>query len=75
MKKKAIKLVQGVAFGAILLLSSCHSAYEVTKVEGRMQPIDSTWDANPDADAVALLAPYKAKIDSIMNNVVGPAEM
>lgn len=75
MKKKAIKLVQGVAFGAILLLSSCHSAYEVTKVEGRMQPIDSTWDANPDADAVALLAPYKAKIDSIMNNVVGTAEM
>lgn len=75
MKKKTIKLVQGVAFGAILLLSSCHSAYEVTKVEGRMQPIDSTWDANPDADAVALLAPYKAKIDSIMNNVVGTAEM
>lgn len=75
MKKKAIKLVQGVAFGAILLLSSCHSAYEVTKVEGRMQPIDSAWDANPDADAVALLAPYKAKIDSIMNNVVGTAEM
>lgn len=75
MKKKAIKLVQGVAFGAILLLSSCHSAYEVTKVEGRMQPIDSTWDANPDAAAVALLAPYKAKIDSIMNKVVGTAEM
>lgn len=75
MKKKALKQVQGLAFGAILLLASCHPAYEVTKVEGRMQPIDSAWDANSDADAVALLAPYKAKIDSIMNKVVGTAEM
>ena len=40
-----------------------------------MQPIDSVYDVNPDAEAVALLAPYKAKIDSMMYRVVGTAEM
>ncbi len=40
-----------------------------------MVAIDSTWDVNPDAEAVALLAPYKAKVDSIMYRVVGTAEM
>lgn len=57
------------------MLTSCHSGYEVTKVEGRRIAIDSTWDVRPDADAVALLVPYKAKVDSIMNRVVGATEM
>lgn len=40
-----------------------------------MQPIDAAYDASPDAEAVALLAPYKAKVDSVMYRVVGTAEM
>ena len=40
-----------------------------------MVAIDSTWDVNPDAEAMALLAPYKAKVDSIMLRVVGTAEV
>ena len=75
MKKKTVKFVSGVALGVMLLLTSCHSTYEVTNVEGRMQSIDSLLDATPDAEAVALLAPYKAKIDSMMYNVVGTAEV
>lgn len=59
---------------AVFLLTSCHSAYEITKVEGGRVPIDSTWDVKPDAEAVALLVPYKAKIDSVMYSVVGTAE-
>ena len=59
----------------MFLFASCHSAYEVTKAEGRMLPIDSTYDVAPDAEAMALLAPYKAKIDSMMYRVVGTAEM
>lgn len=57
--------------GLLLLLSSCHSSYRVTSVEGRMHPMDSLLDAAPDADAVALLAPYKAQMDSMMSRVVG----
>lgn len=75
MKKKILKFVSGVALGAILLLTSCHSTYQLTKAEGSMQSIDAALDAEPDAEAVALLAPYKAKIDSMMYRVVGTAEM
>lgn len=75
MKKPYLKLLSGAVLAAAFLLTSCHSAYEVTKVEGDRVPIDSTWDAKPDAEAIALLAPYKAKVDSIMYSVVGTAEM
>ena len=66
MKKSYLKFVSGAVLAMMFLLASCHSACEVTKVEGRMQPMDSTYDVNPDTEAMALLAPYKAKIDSMM---------
>lgn len=75
MKRSYLKSVSVVALGTMFLLVSCHSVYDVTKVEGSMQPIDSTFDVNPDVEAVSLLAPYKAKIDSMMYRVVGTAEM
>ena len=75
MKKGYLKFVSGLALAVMFSFTSCHSAYEVTKVEGRMHPMDSTYDVNSDAEAVALLAPYKAKIDSMMYRVVGTAEM
>lgn len=75
MKRKNLKCIPGVLLAALFLFSSCHSAYEVTKSAGTMVPMDSTWDARPDAEAIALLAPYKAKIDSVMYRVVGTAEM
>lgn len=70
MKKCYLKIVSGTALAVMFLFASCHSAYEVTKAEGRMQPIDSTYDVAPDAEAMALLAPYKVKIDSMMYRVV-----
>ncbi|MCI1683585.1 MAG: 5'-nucleotidase C-terminal domain-containing protein [Bacteroides sp.] len=75
MKNQTSRLLQGIFLSTILLMSSCRSAYEVTKVEGTMVPIDSTWDAKPNQEAVALLAPYKAKIDSMMYRVLGTAQM
>lgn len=75
MKKQTLKLMPGLLLSVIMLMSSCHSAYEVTKVEGTMVPIDSTWDVKPDSAAVALLAPYKARIDSVMYHVVGVAAL
>lgn len=75
MNRHYLKTLSSSALAVMFLLTSCHSAYEVTKVEGGRIPIDSTWDAKPDAEAVALLAPYKAKMDSIMYSVVGTAEM
>ncbi|ADV42277.1 5'-nucleotidase C-terminal domain-containing protein [Bacteroides helcogenes] len=75
MKKTYLKLLSGVTLAVSLLLTSCHSAYEVTKAEGEIVPINAVWDAKPDAEAMALLAPYKAKVDSVMYHVVGTAEI
>ena len=66
MKKQTFSLLAGAVLAVALLLVSCHSSYEVTKVEGGRIPMNSVWDAEPDAEAVALLAPYKARMDSVM---------
>ena len=75
MKQRAAKFFSGVALSGLLMLVSCHSSYELTKVEGGLITIDSVWDRHPDARAVALLAPYKAKIDSMMYRVMGVSEV
>ncbi|MDO4164901.1 MAG: 5'-nucleotidase [Bacteroides sp.] len=73
MKRIFENFISVAAFSAAFFLASCHSAYEVTKIEGGRVAIDSTWDAQPDAEMEAMLAPYKAKVDSIMYRVVGTA--
>lgn len=71
MNKHYLRQIPGWVVALLLTASSCHSGYEVTKVEGGRIPVDATWDAQPDAEAVALLAPYKAQVDSVMQHVVG----
>lgn len=71
MKRVMNPILPGALLSAVLLLSSCHSSYEVAKVEGRRIPMDAAWDAVPDVEAQALLAPYKRQIDSVMYSVVG----
>lgn len=66
----------GTAFAvALLLATSCRPSYEVAKVEGKLLPVDSTWDAVPQPEALALLAPYKTHVDSIMQEVIGTSAM
>lgn len=56
---------------ALLLLASCGSTrYVVTR--SRIL-IDSAYDKRPDSAAAAFMAPYKAKVDSMMNPIVGYA--
>lgn len=55
------------------LLASCRPAYKVTNAEVTRIPIDSTLDAQPDAETAAMLVAYKAQVDSIMQEVVGNA--
>lgn len=75
MRKPFLNRLPVVVLAVAFLLASCHSSYEVTSVEGGRVPIGYAWDAKPDAEAIALLAPYKAKIDSIMYHEVGTAEI
>lgn len=53
------------------LLAGCQTGAVITQHSGGYLPVDSTLDATPDPEAVALIAPYKHKVDSIMNHVIG----
>ena len=68
-----VSLLPGMTLAVCLLLAACRPAYEVTKVEGRLVAMDSTWDARPDSAAVALLLPYVNRVDSAMRHVLGQA--
>lgn len=75
MKKKTyITLLSAAVFFSVAA-SSCHSSYQLTSVEGTRVAIDSTWDEHPDMEAVNYLKPYKAKVDSMMNRVLGHADV
>lgn len=75
MNKLCLKALSGAFLVVAFSLTSCHTVYEVTSVEGDKVAMDSTWEAKPDTEAMALLNPYKAKIDSVMYHVVGTAEL
>ncbi len=53
------------------LLSSCSSHYQLTTIDRTRIVVDSRYDAMPDAEAVAFVAPYKHQVDSIMEPVMG----
>ena len=58
-----------------LSLSACRPACHVVRVEGSRVAIDATFDARPDAEAQALLVPYKHRVDSMMNHVLGTSAL
>jgi len=56
---------------ALILTAGCKSHYVLTDVSRTRLVVDSRYDAHPDAEAEALLAPYKQKVDSVMGPVMG----
>ena len=54
-------------------LMSCRQTYQLTRIEITRLPVDERLDADPDTAMMALLAPYKAAVDSVMDHVVGTA--
>ncbi len=75
MNNRLLNSVWVLAAGGALLLSACRPDYKVTQVEASRVAIDSTWDIRPDTAMTALIAPYKAQLDSTMHRVVGRASM
>ena len=63
-----LSLVSAVVI-SIVSCSSHH--YSVQSVDYQRVTIDSQFDAAPDAEAMAFLAPFKVKVDSLMSPVVG----
>ena len=67
---------RALSFGllpSMLLLAACSSGVQLTGVERERVLIDSRYDAVTDSAGVKFLAPYKAKVDSMMSPVVGHA--
>lgn len=78
MKQDYTKPLLGIALVGLFMFTSCHTTREVAETpaqivqaEGSLISMNNRWDANPDARAVALLKPYKTKIDSMMYEVIG----
>lgn len=58
---------------AAVCFNACRPAYHVAEATGKRVAIDSTWDARPDPDMQALIAPYTAGIESLKQDTVGKA--
>lgn len=69
--KKNRTACPAIVLGLAFALSGCGTRYAVSSVEGTRILVDSRYDRNPDAGAVAFLAPYKHQVDSLMMPVVG----
>lgn len=66
-------IVMALASASIMwgVLPCAAQKYRVAKVERTRILMDKRWDAHSDAEAAAFIAPYKAKVDSVMGPVVG----
>ncbi|NDV64041.1 5'-nucleotidase C-terminal domain-containing protein [Bacteroides sp. 224] len=73
------RYIHYIALAGCMLASqsflSCRSSEKVVSVKGDMITISSEWDHSPDNKALAIVAPFKAKVDSIMSPVIGESEM
>ena len=74
-KKYFVNGLSATMLAAVLLFSGCKSAYRLVAVEGSKTEISSKWDRNPNEEAISVLTPYKAQIDSIMTPVIGKSAM
>ena len=61
-----------IAIGMVALTAiSCTNHYVLAGIERSRIVVDSRYDAQPNTEATAFLAPFKQKVDSIMGPVVG----
>ena len=60
-----------VITAATMTAVSCASHYEVANISRSRILVDNRYDRNKDAEAEKFIAPFKAKVDSIMSPVVG----
>lgn len=65
------KYKAAIILSAALMTTGCASHYQMTGVSRSRMLIDSRYDINKDAAAEAFIAPYRAKVDSVMSPVVG----
>lgn len=75
MKSNQFLILSTIFLGAGLVgFSSCRSVKSIT-ITGSRTEMTAKWDSMSNEKAMALFAPYKAKVDSIMDPVIGTSAM
>ena len=75
MRKTTIRWDWSLCLCILLFFSGCRNHYVVTDVQSSRIAIDASLDAIQSQEALQLIAPYRASIDSMMNTVLGQSEM
>lgn len=57
----------------LLMAAGCTHHYQIASVSRTRLVVDNRYDREPDAKAMAFIAPYQMKVDSIMKPVMGEA--
>ena len=57
----------------LLMAAGCAHHYQIASVSRTRLVVDNRYDREPDAKAMAFIAPYQMKVDSIMKPVMGEA--
>ena len=57
----------------LLMAAGCAHHYQIASVSRTRLVVDNRYDREPDAKAMAFIAPYQLKVDSIMKPVMGEA--
>jgi len=55
----------------LLLLYCCNNDYSISEIDYQLIKIDSNLQIEDDSTAIAIIAPYKQKLDSIMKDTIG----
>lgn len=75
MRKETMQWTMGLLLCVSLFLCGCKSHYAVADVQSSRVAIDASLDAIVSQDAVKLIAPYRASVDSMMNTVLGQSDI
>lgn len=60
-----------VLWAGLYGLTSCRHSYQNITITGSRTEMSAQWDQTPNKEALAVLAPFKLKVDSVMNPVIG----
>jgi 2',3'-cyclic-nucleotide 2'-phosphodiesterase (5'-nucleotidase family) len=74
MRSNQFILLHVIFWTGLIGFSSCKSAKSIT-ITGSRTEMTAEWDNVPHEKAMEIFAPYKAKVDSIMDPVIGASAM
>lgn len=75
MRPNHFLLLHTIFWAGLIGLSSCKSDKNNITITGSRTEMTAEWDDMPNQEAAEVFAPYKAKVDSIMDPVIGESAM